>query len=167
MVVTVLKMGERKITITEHMAAAAPAAKNTWKCMRSNLLTMLIILGIVLGLSFGAVLKNSKDDKYSQKDQVYVKFGGEIFLRMLKAVSLPLILTSVVAALGSLDLKLTGKVGVRMLFFYFVSTMCAIFLGIILVVTIHPGVHNKDDKDQVEWKPPKIFNSDVMMDMIR
>jgi len=149
--------------------SAAPAAKNTWKYVRSNLLTVLTILGIIFGIAFGFILRNYKQDKWTQRELVYVKIIGEIFLRMLKAISLPLILSSVIAALGSLDLRLSGKVGIRTLFFYVTSTLCAVILGVILVATVHPGVHNQNEKLQHpgSLKARKILNEDVMMDVLR
>ena len=37
--------------------------------------------------------------------------SGELFLRMLKALILPLVVPSLITAVGSLDLSLSGKVG--------------------------------------------------------
>ena len=42
---------------------------------------------------------------------MYVAYVGKLFLRMLKALILPLIIPSLVAAVGSLDMSLSGKVG--------------------------------------------------------
>ena len=39
--------------------------------------------------------------------------SGELFLRMLKALILPLVVPSLITAVGSLDLSLSGKVGHR------------------------------------------------------
>ena len=39
--------------------------------------------------------------------------SGELFLRMLKALILPLVVPSLITAVGSLDLSLSGKVGQR------------------------------------------------------
>ena len=41
---------------------------------------------------------------------MYVSYVGKLFLRMLKALILPLIIPSLVAAVGSLDMSLSGKV---------------------------------------------------------
>ena len=75
---------------------------------------------------------------------MYVSYIGEIFLRMLKALILPLIVPSLITAVGSLDLSLSGKVGMRAVAYYFATTILAVILGIILVTTIHPGVAGQD-----------------------
>lgn len=154
---------------------ASTSAKHTIKYVRTNFRTVLTILGIIFGITFGLVLRDYKeqDKKWGERERQYVKFGGEIFLRMLKALSLPLILSSVIAAVGTLDLKLGGKVGKRTFIFYLLTTLCAVLLGIIMVVSVHPGYQeNQSNKLQGAAasntiKLRKIVNGDVMMDMIR
>ena len=46
---------------------------------------------------------------------MYVSYIGEIFLRMLKALILPLIVPSLITAVGSLDMSLSGII-IRRLF---------------------------------------------------
>ena len=46
---------------------------------------------------------------------MYVAYVGNLFLRMLKALILPLIIPSLVAAVGSLDMSLSGKVRKKIL----------------------------------------------------
>ena len=83
-------------------------------------------------------------DDWSEREVMYVSYIGEIFLRMLKALILPLIVPSLITAVGSLDLSLSGKVGMRAVAYYFATTILAVILGIILVTTIHPGVAGQD-----------------------
>ena len=42
------------------------------------------------------------------------------------------------------DMSLSGKVGLRAVAYYFTTTILAVILGIILVVSIHPGVSGQD-----------------------
>ncbi len=167
-------MSEKILRIGPGGSRVGTSAKHKIKYVRTNLRTVLTILGIIFGITFGLVLRDCKlqDKKWGERERQYVKFGGEIFLRMLKALSLPLILSSVIAAVGSLDLKLGGKVGKRTFIFYLLTTLCAVFLGIIMVISLHPGYQdNKSNKLRegvaVPIKTRKILNGDVMMDMIR
>ena len=41
---------------------------------------------------------------------VYISYVGKLFLRMLKALILPLIVPSLIASVGSLDMSLSKKV---------------------------------------------------------
>ena len=75
---------------------------------------------------------------------MYVSFIGNLFLSMLKSIIIPLIIPSVIASIGSLDLSLSKKVGLRSVAYYMTTTVLAVILGITLVVTIRPGVGGSD-----------------------
>ena len=70
---------------------------------------------------------------------MYISYVGKLFLRMLKALILPLIIPSLIAAIGQLDMSLSGKVGGRAVAYYMITTVLAVILGIILVTSIQPG----------------------------
>ena len=64
---------------------------------------------------------------------------GELFLRMLKMLILPLIMFSLMAGLGSLDTKVAGALGWRTVLYYMTTTLIAVVLGLTLVMVIQPG----------------------------
>ena len=118
--------------------------------------------GVIGGVIFGLILRNCKET-WSEREVMYVSYIGEIFLRMLKALILPLIVPSLITAVGSLDMSLsgingkhsssikninTGRVGGRAITYYLTTTMIAVVMGIILVVTIHPGVSGQEKVNQ-------------------
>ena len=76
-------------------------------CLRSNCLTIGTMAGVIGGVIFGLILRSCKDD-WTEREVMYVSYVGEIFLRMLKALILPLIVPSLITAVGSLDLSLSG-----------------------------------------------------------
>jgi Na+/H+-dicarboxylate symporter len=143
-----------------------PTAQGCWKCLRTNLLTLLTVTGVLSGVALGFLLRGSREEKWSQREQVYVKFAGDIFLRMLKALILPLIVSSLISAIGSLDLSLSGKIGARALAYYMFTTVCAVVLGIILVVAIHPGKVGAE-RMKSESKPRDVTTADTLMDLVR
>lgn len=83
------------------------------KYLKSNLLTILTISAVVLGLAVGAILRTAildeNNPKFSDRTVLYVNFIGDIFLRILKALILPLIISSLVAAIGGLDISLSKR----------------------------------------------------------
>ena len=109
------------------------------RCLRTGGLTVATMAGVVGGVVFGLVLRQCKE-KWTDREVMYVTYVGEIFLRMLKALILPLIVPSLITAVGSLDMSLSGRVGGRAITYYLTTTLVAVVLGIILVITIHPGV---------------------------
>lgn len=84
-----------------------------------------MIGGVILGL----ILKNVKDDGWSKREIMYVNYVGELFLRMLKSLILPLIVASLISAIGSLDLSLSGRIGARAITYYMLTTVSAVILG--------------------------------------
>ena len=77
-------------------------------CVRTNGLTIGTMGGVIGGVIFGLILRNCKES-WSEREVMYVSYVGEIFLRMLKALILPLIVPSLITAVGSLDLSLSGQ----------------------------------------------------------
>ena len=135
-------------------------------CLRGNLLTLLTVTGVILGVVLGFVLREAQDE-WTQREVVYVKFVGDLFLRMLKALILPLIVASLVSAIGSLDLNLSGRIGVRAVVYYMLTTVCAVILGIVLVVTIQPGKGGDRNQKLEEQEARNVTTPDTLMDLVR
>ena len=89
-------------------------------------------------------------EPWTDREVMYVRYIGELFLRMLKALILPLIIPSLISAIGSLDMSLSGKVGGRAVGYYMATTVLAVILGIILVQAIHPGRQAEDASDEIQ-----------------
>ncbi|KAL4704263.1 hypothetical protein ACJJTC_016281 [Scirpophaga incertulas] len=106
--------------------------------MRENLLTLMTVIGVLSGTLLGWGLRVSGYE-WTRREVMYFQYPGEIFLRMLKCLIVPLLVSSIVSAIGSLDLSLSGKVGLRAIIYYTTTTVCAVMLGIALVTTIKPG----------------------------
>ncbi|XP_017752729.1 PREDICTED: excitatory amino acid transporter 1-like [Eufriesea mexicana] len=141
-----------------------------WRsCMSENMLTMLTVIAVVLGTIFGFILRNVKDEPWTKREIMYIQFPGDIFLRMLKALILPLIVASIVSAIGGLDLNLSGRIGIRSIYYYATTTISAVILGIILVLIIRPGefsAHGMVANDNI--KPTRdITTTDTILDLIR
>lgn len=136
--------------------------------LRENLLTILTVSGVVLGIVVGLIVRYSSDKKWTEREISYVYFLGDIFLRMLKALILPLIISSLISAVGSLDLSLSGKIGSRAVGYYLLTTVLAVILGIILVTTIQPGNRIGDkDIEADKSKGRNITITDTLLDLVR
>jgi Na+/H+-dicarboxylate symporter len=134
-------------------------------CVRSGGLTLGTMLGVVGGVIFGICLR-CRAEPWTDREVMYVAYAGELFLRMLKALILPLIVPSLITAVGSLDMSLSGKVGMRAIAYYMATTVMAVILGIILVVTIHPGVAGQERADAMK-ESRDVTTPDTLMDLIR
>lgn len=92
---------------------------------------------------------------------------GDLFLRTLSAMILPLIVSSLVDAVGSLDLSLSKKIGVRALVFYLGTTAVAAVLGIVLGVVIKPGDKSDMDVGDKCGVASESSTADTLLDLLR
>ncbi|XP_078672327.1 excitatory amino acid transporter 1-like [Branchiostoma floridae x Branchiostoma belcheri] len=133
------------------------------KWFKENLLLLLTILGVGLGILMGFLMRMAN---LSEQNIAYFAFPGELFLRMLKCMILPLILCSIISALAALDAKTSGRVGGRAVAYYAFTTLIAVIIGIILVVSIHPG---QGDPSKIEraGSSRRVSAADSFLDLIR
>jgi len=68
-------------------------------------------------------------------------FIGDLFMRALKMIIVPLIVTSVIAGIAGLGgMEGFGRMGAKTVSFYAASSLAAILLGLLLVNLIRPGL---------------------------
>ncbi|KAF2978160.1 hypothetical protein EK904_007291 [Melospiza melodia maxima] len=103
----------------------------------------------------------------SKLEKVYFAFPGELLMRMLKLIILPLIISSIIAGVAALDSNISGKIGLRAVVYYLCTTVIAVILGIILVVTIRPGVTQKASEIDRTGSSPEVNTVDALLDLIR
>lgn len=142
------------------------------KMLSGQFLTIATLSSVVLGVIVGLILRATTASKWSPRDIVYINFIGEIFLRMLKGLILPLIMSSLIAAIGTLNFKATGKIGGRAIAYYLITTFMAVILGIILVLTIRPGIDRNETNStkttqESNSKLRTSTTTDTMLDLLR
>lgn len=134
--------------------------------VNANLLPILTVSGVTGGVVLGLILRYSREEPWTKREIMYVGYIGELFLRALKALIIPLIVSSLVSAIGSLDLTLSKKIGLRAICYYLTTTVLAVVLGIILVVTIHPG-KGSDEGIKKAGEARSVYTPDLLMDLPR
>lgn len=71
----------------------------------------------------------------------YVSWMGDLFLRALKMIIVPLILTSIISGVANIgDAQNLGRLGLKTFTYYITTSFFAIITGLILVNLIQPGV---------------------------
>ncbi|HVH69189.1 MAG TPA: dicarboxylate/amino acid:cation symporter [Gemmatimonadales bacterium] len=74
---------------------------------------------------------------------------GQIFLRLLLMTVVPLVFTSITLGVAQLgDIRKVGRIGVRSLAYFFLSTLISAVIGIVLVNLVRPGVGVPQDVRQ-------------------
>ena len=96
-----------------------------------------IIIGLVLGIVW-AFLSISFDWAVFTKN--WISPFGEIFIRLLKFIAVPLVLFSIVSGVASLkDISKLGRVGAKTLAVYLTTTIIAVSVGLLFVNLLKPG----------------------------
>jgi len=102
-----------------------------------------IILGLVLGVLFGIV---AAINHWGQFTQDWIAPFGTIFVNLLKLIAVPLVMASLVTGVASLaDLTKLSRIGGRTITIYLMTTVVAIFIGLVLVNSLQPGLSIPDD----------------------
>lgn len=103
-----------------------------------------IIIGLLTGLIAGLIV----DSLYPQNQNVQwfvsnVSYpAGQIFLRMIFMIVIPLIFTAIVLGVADFnDIHKIGRVGIKSLLFTIVITAVSVLIGIALVNLIQPGTN--------------------------
>ncbi|XP_008310739.1 excitatory amino acid transporter 2 isoform X2 [Cynoglossus semilaevis] len=136
-----------------------------WAKMCKNLLLTLTVLGVILGAVAGMLLRVASP---IHPDIVMViAFPGDILMRMLKMLILPLIISSLITGLAGLDAKSSGRLGTRAMVYYMTTTIIAAILGVILVLVIHPGNPKLKENLGEGEKNDEVSSLDAAFDLIR
>ncbi|XP_057314300.1 excitatory amino acid transporter 2-like isoform X2 [Hydractinia symbiolongicarpus] len=118
------------------------ATSKVMKFLSEQKLVVMIISGAALGFLIG-ILINEPIQKLEQPDRytaiTIIGFPGELLIRMLKLLILPLITCSLIVGLANLDSRVSGKIGGRAIVYYLSTTCMAAILGLVLVSAIKPG----------------------------
>lgn len=135
--------------------------------LKGNLFIFLMVLAIAVGVGLGMGLRTLDGWEYYQKRKIfYLRFPGDLLLNMLKMLILPLIVSSLISSLAALEGRASGKMGIRAVVYYLTTTLSAVIVGIILVLTIRPG-EKGDSEIEKTGKTKQQKPLDALFDLIR
>lgn len=94
-------------------------------------LTTYILIALVLGVFFG---------HFFPSQAVALKPVGDIFLRMIKMIVVPLVFSSLIMGIaGTGDFKKMGKLGLKALVWFEVATTMALIVALVIANWVKPG----------------------------
>ncbi|KAI1883164.1 hypothetical protein AGOR_G00242400 [Albula goreensis] len=131
-------------------------------CRQNGLLT-LSILAVITGCVLGFLLRGLE---LNNQAKIYFSFPGELLMRMLKMLILPLITSSLMSGLSAMDTKASGRVGLLTITYYLWTTFIAVIVGIVLVTVIHPGTGTEKEGHK-QTSGPVMTSADALLDLIR
>lgn len=98
-----------------------------------------LIAGIIVGMIFTAGELPNGELNLGAKMIGFLTPFGDLFVRLLKMIMVPIIICSLIIGTSSIAPSHLGKVGVKAVFFYFVTTVFAIIIGLGCGLLFAPG----------------------------
>src|SRR4051794_9562542 len=100
--------------------------------MKRPSLTAWILIALVAGIAFGAVLPGPAKQ---------MAILGTIFLRLIKSIIAPLLFGTLVSGIaGAGNVKTMGRIGGKAILYFEIVTTIALFVGLGAVNLIQPGI---------------------------
>ncbi|XP_042825371.1 neutral amino acid transporter B(0) isoform X2 [Panthera tigris] len=110
------------------------------RCLRANLLVLLTVAAVVAGVALGLGVSGAGGALALGPARLAAfAFPGELLLRLLKMIILPLVVCSLIGGASSLDSSALGRLGAWALLFFLVTTLLASALGVGLALALRPG----------------------------
>lgn len=144
-------------------------AQKLKRVAKANLLVILTVAAVIIGVFIGLGVRQAG---LSQTQIIYFGFPGELLIRLLKMIIIPLVVCSLVSGAASIDPRALGKLGGWAMLFFLTTTLIASAIGVIMAFIIQPGASSdgtsmsrlKQDESIVP-EPKEVIDS--FLDLIR
>ena len=115
--------------------------------MKNLALHWKIIIGLILGVIFAFI---SSALGLSEFTINWIDPWGKIFINLLKLIAVPLVLFSIIKGISGLhDTTKLGRMGAKTLFFYLITTVTSVSVGLLVVNSTSPGTL-VDDSQRID-----------------
>ena len=93
---------------------------------------------------------------------------GDIFIRLLKMVIVPLVLTSIIIGISSIkDRTKIGRLGFKTFLYYISTSLIAILIGLFLANTIQPGIGATIISSAESYDTTQLNSSTSILDILK
>jgi Na+/H+-dicarboxylate symporter len=100
----------------------------------------LIIAAMVLGVAVGWACNQYLDPVQTAEAVKWFKMGTDLFLRLIKMIIAPLVLTTLVAGIAHMeDAAAVGRIGAKTMGWFISASAVSLLLGLLMVHLLHPG----------------------------
>jgi len=109
--------------------------------MKSQKLTTIILIGMVLGILVGWACNTMwPDPKTAKTIADYISLITDIFLRLIKMIIAPLVFSTLVVGVAHMgDPKAVGRIGGKAMLWFVGASLVSLLTGMILVNILRPG----------------------------
>ncbi len=100
----------------------------------------LIIASMILGVTVGWACNQFLDPAQTEEAVKWFKMGTDLFLRLIKMIIAPLVLTTLVAGIAHMeDAAAVGRIGAKTMAWFISASAVSLLLGLLMVHLLHPG----------------------------
>lgn len=107
-------------------------------------LWLKVIIGLVLGAGLGVLLNPSTGlvtESVSLRLAEWLDLPGQIFMRLVQMIMIPLIFTSILSGIVSNTAGNLKSLGMRLLLYFLFTTTVAITIGLAVTLILKPGLY--------------------------
>ncbi|KAH7970454.1 hypothetical protein HPB49_007471 [Dermacentor silvarum] len=123
----------------------------------NNLVVFFVLLSLVLGFAVGAVLNPLH---LSELQRSMMRLPGELFVRVLQCLVIPLFITSVVSAVGGQPTAEGARLALRTLAYFSLITLWSATSGMVITLLLRPGVGAR------KLPPHRLYNATMRADSL-
>ncbi|XP_033753486.1 excitatory amino acid transporter 1-like [Pecten maximus] len=138
--------------------------KKCGEVVKDNLLVVTTLLGVAVGFAIGFGVRETKP---SDDDLMWLGILGELYLRMLTMMIVPLIIASVVAGTATMDPKSNGKISMVCIAYLIFTNFIGALVGCIMAVIIRPGVGVSNSGSNRKLDSVTMETQDIFADLLR
>ena len=128
---------------------------------KHNKLLMAILIGLILGSIFGIIFAFIEPDNVIRQYALAAAAPlGTLFINLLKMIVTPVIIFTLISGTASIAPSKLGKVGVKIIVFYMLTSLMAIIVGLVVGNIMQPGtgiVLAESSKEIAVKTPPSII----------
>jgi Na+/H+-dicarboxylate symporter len=134
-------------------------------------LWLKVIIGLILGAGLGILLNPSTDlvsEEVSQAAANWLDLPGEVFLRLVQMIMIPLIFASIITGIVSNTSENLKSFGIKLLLYFLFTTVVSVIIGLTLTLLMKPGkyVFELGGFPNSDAKPPITEDTPVLIENI-
>ncbi|KHF39414.1 dicarboxylate/amino acid:cation symporter [Halalkalibacter okhensis] len=126
-------------------------------------LTKKIIIALILGVAVGLGFNLFAPGAFGPLDSYVLTPLGQIFLKLITMLVVPLVFFSIVlGTAGMSDTKKLGRIGIKTVGFYLLSTVVALCIAFGVALTIQPGQEGLMGTEEANFEatePPPVMET--------
>ena len=118
--------------------------------------TKAILIALFLGLAVGLTLNLAAPSIFDPLNQYVFNPLGQLFIRLIKMLVVPVVFISIVLGVAGLgDPKQLGRIGLKSISFFLVTTAVAISIAVTFALIIKPGAGGNFNTEGLKYEGAK------------